>query len=71
MFLPRVEPIDPVAFGEEVRRLLREQSLTKTDLARLVGVTPAYISTLLSGRRPVSGAAAARVLHVLRVGADQ
>lgn len=68
VFLSRAEPVDPERFRVEVLQLLEEQGLTKSDLARLVGVTPAYISTLLSGRRKISGDVAARVLRTLRAG---
>lgn len=66
VFLPRAEPIEAAEFRGEVDRLLSEQGLTKTELARLVGVTPAYISTLLSGRRAVGASVAGRVLHALQ-----
>jgi predicted transcriptional regulator len=71
VFFERAEPVDQVAFRDEVNRLLGEQGLTRTELARLVGVTPAYISVLLNGRRELSAAGAARVLRVLRAATDQ
>ena len=67
VFFPRAEPVDPDQFRTEVNRLLTQQGLTKTELARLVGVTPAYISTLLSGRRAVGAEVGTRVLRVLRL----
>lgn len=71
VFLPRPREIDGVAFRAQVSRLLEEQGLSKTDLAKLVGVTPAYISTILSGRRAVSAEVAQRVLCALGVTAGR
>lgn len=65
VFLERPHPVDLVAFRNLVNAALEEQGLTRSDLARLVGVTPAYISTLLSGRRGVSPTRAASILRIL------
>lgn len=67
VFLPRERDVDEKRFRREVLELLHAQRLTRSDLARLVGVTPAYISTILGGRRRVSSEIAARVIHALRV----
>jgi transposase-like protein len=65
VFLSRAKPIHAAEFRAEVSRLLADQGLTKTELAKLVGVTPAYISTVLSGRRIPGSSVARRMLHVL------
>lgn len=65
VFFPREEAIDGGKFRAHVEARLSSQGLTRTELAKLVGVTPAYISTLLSGRRRVSKSLADRVLRAL------
>ncbi len=65
VFLPRRKEVDSRLFRAEVEAVLREQGLTRSDLARLVGVTPAYISTIMSGRRRISSEFAHRVLRAL------
>lgn len=65
VFLPRRKEVDPRLFRAKVEVILRAQGLTRSDLARLVGVTPAYISTILSGRRRISSEFAHRVLRAL------
>lgn len=71
VFFERAKPVDQAAFRDKVQRLLAEQGLNKTELASLVGVSPAYISVLLSGRREVTAGAASRVLHALRAAESQ
>lgn len=39
-------------FGQQLRRLRRQQRLTQMDLAMAVGVSNTYISALESGRKP-------------------
>lgn len=66
VFLPRHHEMDRHEFRLEVEELLARHGLSRSDLARLVGVSPAYISTILSGRRAISVDLATKVLHVLR-----
>ena len=66
VFFRRPQLVDAAAFRGEVDKRLQEQGLSKAELARLVGVSGAYISTLLSGRRKISEGVAERVLHILR-----
>lgn len=67
VFLRRVEPVDKQRFSTEVRAELERQRLTQAELGRLIGVSGAYISTILSGRREVSRELAERVNRALRV----
>lgn len=39
-------------FGQQLRRLRRQQRLTQMELAKTVGVSNTYISALESGRKP-------------------
>lgn len=66
VFLSSRKNVDTVAFIAQVKGILKEQGLSRTDLARLLGVTPAYMSTILSGRRKISGTVAERILSALR-----
>jgi transcriptional regulator with XRE-family HTH domain len=38
-------------FGEAMRKLRQKKGVTQRDLARAIGVTPAYLSALEHGRR--------------------
>jgi transcriptional regulator with XRE-family HTH domain len=38
-------------FGAEVRRIRKERGITQKEMARALGVSPAYLSALESGRR--------------------
>lgn len=66
VFLEHEAEVDQPRFRQEVERLLNEQALNRSDLARLLGVTPAYVSIILNGRRPIRTDLAKRILHVLR-----
>lgn len=66
VFLPSRRVMDASAFVARVEQRLKDEGLSQTDLARLLGVTPAYVSTVLSGRRKISGALADRILAALR-----
>ncbi len=46
---------------------MARQSLTQATVGRLIGVTGAYISTILSGRRTVSVELARRIERALRI----
>lgn len=67
VFLPRQREIDRHDFCIQVEELLTRQRLSRSDLARLVGVSPAYISTILSGRRAISVELATRILCALQL----
>ncbi len=66
VFLRRHELVDKNAFVAQVRREIEDQGLTQAELGRLIGVSGAYISTILSGRRAVSQELAERVNRALR-----
>ena len=38
-------------FEMEVKRVLREKGMTQADLARLLGIKPAYCSDIIRGNR--------------------
>lgn len=65
VFFERARVVDKEAFAEEVRVQMQRQGLNQAELAKLMGVTGAYVSTILSGKREVSGDLADRVLHAL------
>lgn len=67
VFFPRPSSLDVSEFVSTVERALEEEGLSRTELARLLDVTPAYVSTLLSGRRQITNAVAQRVLHALKI----
>ncbi len=66
VFFSSRAPVNRERFRQEVMTRMEEQGLNKSQLARLLDVSPAYISTILSGRRNVSADLAARVMHVLQ-----
>lgn len=47
---------------------MRRQGLTQAELGRMIGVSGAYISTILSGKRHVSHHLAERVRRALQRG---
>lgn len=51
VFFDRPRQVDRRKFAEEVRATMKRQGLKQADLAKLMGVTGAYISMLLSGNR--------------------
>lgn len=67
VFLRRHELVDKNAFVAQVRREIEDQGLTQAELGRLVGVSGAYISTILSGRRQITKDLADRVTAALRL----
>ncbi len=67
VFLSRSSSVDAKAFAHKVRAEMARQSLTQATVGRLIGVTGAYISTILSGRRTVSVELARRIERALRI----
>lgn len=65
VFFERPRVVHKEAFTEEVRAEMQRQGLNQAELARLMGVTGAYVSTLLSGKREISPDVAARVRRAL------
>lgn len=68
VFFERPRVVDKDAFADEVRAEMERQGLNQAELARLLGVTGAYISTLLSGKREISPEVADRVTNALGEG---
>ena len=67
VFLARSSSVDTKKFTAKVRGEMKRQGLTQAEVGRLVGVTGAYISTILSGRRTVSVELARRVERAPRI----
>lgn len=65
VFFDRPRQVNSSRFIKDVRGAMKRQGLTQADLAELMGVTGAYISTLLSGKREISADTAARVNRAL------
>lgn len=65
VFFERPRVVDKKAFAEEVRASMARQGLNQAEVARLMGVTGAYVSTLLSGKREISPEVADRVRRAL------
>jgi transcriptional regulator with XRE-family HTH domain len=55
----------PKAFRENLRNRMREAGVNQTRLATLLGVTPSYVSHLLTGRRDPGLATLSRLSEVL------
>lgn len=65
VFFERARVVDKHAFAEKARAEMERQELNQAELARLMGVTGAYVSTLLSGKREISPEVAERVRRAL------
>lgn len=70
VFLRRSQPVDKDRFIAQVTKEMKDQGVNQAELGRLVGVSGAYISTILSGRRAVSEDLAERVARALRLETD-
>jgi transcriptional regulator with XRE-family HTH domain len=55
-------------FGEELRRLLAERSISLRNIARQVECSPGYLSNVASGRKPLTPSLAVRLDRVLGTG---
>lgn len=58
------------AFGAALEAELRARAETQTAVAGRVGVSPAYLSSVMTGRRTASAEFADRVTEALRLGLD-
>ncbi len=68
VFFERPRPVDNDRFRRQVLNTMRRQGLTQAELGRMIGVSAAYISTILSGKRRVSPQLAERIRRALERG---
>lgn len=66
VFLRRSQLVDKDRFIARVTKEMQDQGVNQAELGRLIGVSGAYVSTILSGRREVSRELAERVNRALR-----
>ncbi len=71
VFLRRPTPIDGDAFRARLQRTMDDEALSQGDVAELAGVSAAYISTVIRGKRRVSPRVAARVDDALGLGLSE
>jgi transcriptional regulator with XRE-family HTH domain len=60
--------VEPVTFGQEIRRLMAEQRVGLRELARQVHYDPGYLSKVVNGRKAVSGTLARHLDAALDAG---
>lgn len=65
VFFERPRRVDQARFRKQLRATMASQELTQAELGRMIGVSGAYISTILSGKRRVSPQLAERVSRAL------
>lgn len=62
--------IDYAAIGKRIRKARKKQNLTQEQLAEMIGVKPAHISNIESGKKPFSFKTFARLYKALKVNPD-
>lgn len=62
--------IDYAAIGKRIRKARKKQHLTQEQLAEMIGVKPAHISNIESGKKPFSFHVFVRLYKVLKVNPD-
>lgn len=62
--------IDYVAIGKRIQKARKKQHLTQEQLAEMIGVRPAHISNIESGKKPFSFKTFVRLYTALKVNPD-